>query len=221
MSDAAPVEFFPALTAASVGITHGFTGRVPALDVTAERETSLARLERAHAATRAEIGLGTHAFITAEQVHGAGVAIVEGGAAGTFAGVDGLITATAGICLGIHVADCGPVYLVDPVRRVIALLHSGRKGTEQAITTIAIRTMQREFGCDPAEMIVQLGPCIRPPHYEIDFAVEILRQAREAGVREVHDCGTCTGANVSRYYSYRVEKGRTGRMLALLALALP
>ena len=78
--------------------------------------------------------------------------------------------------------------------------------------------MQREFGSDPARLIVQLGPCIRPPLYEIDFAAAILAQARTAGVRAVHDCGTCTGANVERYYSYRVERGKTGRLLAFLAL---
>ena len=38
------------------------------------------------------------------------------------------------------------------------------------------------------------------------------------GVAEVVDCGDCTGANPDRYYSYRMEQGRTGRMLALLAL---
>lgn len=217
MSGAAPVEFFPALRALRE-IAHGFTGRVLAVDVNAEREAALARLGQAHAATRSALGLGAHTFVTAEQIHGAGVAVVEGGSDAPVAGVDGLITATAGVCLGIHVADCGPVFVVDPVRRVIALLHSGRKGTEQGITTAAIRTMQRQFGSEPAEMIVQLGPCIRPPLYEIDFAAAIIRQAREAGVREVHDCGTCTGANVERYYSYRVERGRTGRMLALLAL---
>ena len=143
-------------------------------------------------------------------------AYVEGH--GLLKGKSVLITAAAGVCLGIHVADCGPVYLIDPARRVIALLHSGRKGTEQQITAVAIRAMEREFGCNAADMIVQLGPCIRPPLYETDFAAEILRQARAAGVREVHDCGACTGTHVSRYYSYRVEKGRTGRMLALLAL---
>jgi polyphenol oxidase len=118
----------------------------------------------------------------------------------------------------VYVADCGPVYLVDPVRRVIALLHSGKKGTEQGITTVAIRAMEERFGSEPGSMIVQLGPCIRPPLYEIGFAAEILRQAAAAGVRQVHDCGICTGSEVDRFYSYRVEKGRTGRMLAFLAL---
>jgi hypothetical protein len=118
----------------------------------------------------------------------------------------------------VYVADCGAVYLVEPERRVIGLLHSGRKGSELGITTEAIRRMQTEFGCDPAKMIVQLGPCVRPPIYEIDFAALIVAQARAAGVRRVCDCGACTGANVDRYYSYRVERGKTGRMLALLAL---
>jgi copper oxidase (laccase) domain-containing protein len=65
---------------------------------------------------------------------------------------------------------------------------------------------------------VQLSPCIRPPHYEIDFAAEIVRQCRAAGVNHVHDCNICTACDLARYYSYRVEKGKTGRMLALLAL---
>jgi copper oxidase (laccase) domain-containing protein len=107
---------------------------------------------------------------------------------------------------------------VEPERRVIGLLHSGRKGTELGITRVAIERMVVDFGCNPARIIAQLAPCIRPPLYEIDFAAEIVQQARDAGVREVHDCGICTGGNVERYYSYRVEKGRTGRMLAKLAL---
>ena len=78
--------------------------------------------------------------------------------------------------------------------------------------------MVAEFGCAPGKMIVQLSPCIRPPHYETDFAALIRRDCAAAGVQQVFDCGTCTGANVDRYYSYRLEKGQTGRMLALLAL---
>ena len=79
--------------------------------------------------------------------------------------------------------------------------------------------MQREFGCEPREIIAQIGPCIRPPHYEVDFAARIAAQCRAAGLEQVHDCGTCTGEHVARYYSYRREQGKTGRLLALLALA--
>jgi copper oxidase (laccase) domain-containing protein len=52
----------------------------------------------------------------------------------------------------------------------------------------------------------------------VDFAREIVRQARAPGVEQVLDAGRCTACDLQRYYSYRAEKGRTGRMLALLAL---
>jgi hypothetical protein len=37
-------------------------------------------------------------------------------------------------------------------------------------------------------------------------------------VKELHDSGVCTACHIDLYYSYRAEKGRTGRMLALLGL---
>ena len=212
------VETFPALSEIAV-VRHGFTRRIPGLDVKVERALALARLDGFHIAARARAGLADRAFLTAEQVHGSEVAIVNFQTIAPVANADGLITSDPRVCLGIHVADCGPVFIVDPSLRVIALLHSGRKSTDLGIATIAIEKMQREFGCDPARLVVQLGPCIRPPLYESDFAGAILAQARAAGVRAVHDCGTCTGANVGRYYSYRVERGKTGRLLAFLALA--
>lgn len=212
------VETFAALSEIAV-VRHGFIGRIPGVDVKVERAAALARLDEFHAAARAHAGLADRVFITAEQVHGGEVAVVNFQTRAPVTNVDGLITNDPRVCLGIHVADCGPVFIVDPILRVIALLHSGRKGAELGITSTAIEKMRREFGCDPARLVVQLGPCIRPPLYETDFAAAILAQARAPGVRAVHDCGTCTGANVDRYYSYRVERGKTGRLLAFLALA--
>ena len=218
MTAAVPLETFPALTALP-GLVHGFTGRVAGLDVQADRATAMQRLDGYHIAARARLGLAGRRFITAEQVHGRAVAVVDEHTAVPVPGADGLITASPAVCLGIHVADCCAVFLADPVRRVIALLHSGRKGSELGITAAALDRMRADFGCDPAYITVQLSPCIRPPHYEIDFAAFIIAQARAAGVRQIFDSGTCTAANVDRYYSYRVEKGKTGRLLALLALS--
>ena len=81
-----------------------------------------------------------------------------------------------------------------------------------------VSQMTERFGSDPANMIVQLSPCIRPPHYEVDFASEISRQCRALGVQYIHDPGTCTACDLGRYYSFRAEKGKTGRMLAVLGL---
>ena len=212
-----PIEKFPALEAMPE-ITHGFLGRVAGLDVKVDRALALERLDGYHRAAREELGLGGRTFIVGEQVHGREVAVVDERTPTPVPGVDGVITASPEVCLGVYVADCCAVYLVDPVRRVIGLLHSGRKGSELGITAVAIERMRQEFHCDPANIIVQLSPCIRPPNYEVDFAAMIVAQCRAAGVTQVHDCGTCTGANLDTYYSYRMEKGKTGRMLALLAL---
>lgn len=218
MSADAPFEFFPALSAVP-GVIHAFTGRALGVDVAVDREIALARLDASHQQTLEALGLRGRTLITARQVHGAVVETVSASSKSPVEDADGLISDDPAVCLGIYVADCGPVFLVEPESRVIALLHSGRKGTEGGITAVAIDQMVRQFGCDPARIIVQLGPCIRPPLYEIDFAADIIRQARGAGVTQVHDCGTCTGTHVDRYYSYRVEKGKTGRMVAFLALS--
>lgn len=208
------VETFPALDALS-GVRAAFLARIPGIDVAVEREAALARLRPAHDALRAELGFSAPAF--AAQVHGADVAIVE--APGFSPGVDGLITATSGLPLGIYVADCAAIYLVDPRRRVIALLHSGRKGTELGILGRAVATLREKFSVDPADLVGVVSPCIRPPHYDVDFAATIAADARALGLGAFHDAGTCTATEPERYYSYRRERGKTGRMLALLALA--
>lgn len=212
-----PIETFPALSSVP-GMRHAFVARVAGLDVTVDRDIALARLEEHHRAARARIGVDNRPFVFGQQVHGSGVAVVHRGIRPPIATIDGMITADTGVCLGVYVADCCAVYLAEPEVRVIGLLHSGRKGTELGITRVAIARMVAKFGCDPARMIAQLSPCIRPPHYEIDFAAEIVRQCRECGVREVVDEGVCTACHLDRYYSYRAERGRTGRMLALFAL---
>ncbi|MGB8340645.1 MAG: polyphenol oxidase family protein [Chthoniobacterales bacterium] len=213
------VEFFPSLTELSV-VRHGFVGRVPGIDVATDRAEALSRLDVAHRALRAGLGFTADSFATAEQVHGAEVAVIDRPLSGErcFDGADALITNQVGVSLGIYVADCCATFLVDPVRRCLALVHSGRKGTELAIVARAIATMREHFGSLPRDLVVQLSPCIRPPHYEVDFAAEIVRQARAAGVEQVHDSGLCTACHLPRYYSYRAEKARTGRMLALLSL---
>ncbi|MEY2499177.1 MAG: purine-nucleoside/S-methyl-5-thioadenosine phosphorylase / adenosine deaminase [Verrucomicrobiota bacterium] len=217
-----PAEYFPALSTLP-GIAPGFTLRVPGVEISHDKQEALARLDSVHREIRRANGLERRPFVTAGQVHGKKIGVIDSGPESDkcFAGCDGLVTNQPGICLGIYVADCCAVYLVDPVRNAIGLVHSGKKGTELGIAQVAIRTMAERFGSSASDLVVQLSPCIRPPHYEIDFAAEIVRQCRELGVTAVHDCGVCTACDLARYYSYRAEKGRTGRMLAFLASLAP
>jgi copper oxidase (laccase) domain-containing protein len=214
-----PFEQFPAFSATGI-CRHGFTQRIPGIDVSNDKPEVLKRLDSAHRGIRNAIDVGDWPLITAQQVHGNKIAVVDTPLKTDkeFPGCDGIITNQRAIALGVYVADCCAIYIVDPGTPAIGLVHSGRKGTELGVVTHAITQMIDRFGSDPANMIVQLSPCIRPPHYEIDFAAEIVRQCQAVGVKQIHDSGVCTACHLDRYYSYRAEKGRTGRMLALLGL---
>ena len=203
--------------AAVPGVRAAFIPRVPDVDVDADRATALARLAQAHDDLLRARGFDPARLATAEQIHGAAVAVASAPVA--HAGADALVTAERGLALGIYVADCAAVFIADRRGRAVGLAHSGRAGTAADITGATIASMAREFGVDPADLVVHLSPCIRPPLYENDFAADIVAQARAAGAGEVVDDGICTGREVARYYSYRVERGRTGRMLAVLSLA--
>ena len=217
-----PFEQFPALSAIKI-CRHVFAQRIPGIDVSAGKAEVLERLDAAHEEIRKATGFGGWPLFTAQQVHGNKIAVLDEVEPAhllgrEFPACDGIITNQRGVALGIYVADCCAVYIVDPKTPAIGLVHSGRKGTELGVVTNAIRQMVERFDSDPANMIVQLSPCIRPPHYEVDFAAEITRQCRALGVQEIHDPGICTACNLDRYYSYRAEKGKTGRMLALIGL---
>jgi copper oxidase (laccase) domain-containing protein len=214
-------EQFPALSAIEI-CRHVFTQRVPGIDVSHDKPEVLKRLDAVHTETRNAIRIGDWPLLTAQQIHGNKIAIADACSRGPvgreFLGCDGIITNQRGIVLGVYVADCCAVYIVDSKTLAIGLVHSGRKGTELGVVPNAINQMIDRFGSDPANMVIQLSPCIRPPHYEVDFAAEIVRQCRALGVKEIHDPAVCTACDLNHYYSYRAEKGKTGRMLALLAL---
>ena len=80
---------------------------------------------------------------------------------------DGMITNVPGICLVTFYADCVPLYFVDPVKKAIGLSHSGWRGTVGKIGAETVRTMQEEFGTDPADLLVGIGPSICRDHYEV------------------------------------------------------
>jgi YfiH family protein len=201
------IETFPALRLS--GLRHGFSTRSPG-----QLETLDADLN----ATFTAAGFPMADAVHAEQPHGNRAQAVYTPLGIRVPDVDALATAVPRLPLVVRVADCGPVYFHDPVKQVIAVAHSGRKGTEGNIVAATIACLRETFDSDPENLVVQLGPCIRPPHYEINFAAEIERQARACGVRHYHDCGLCTAAHLGRFYSYRAEKGQTGRMWAVFMI---
>ena len=63
--------------------------------------------------------------------------------------------------------DCPPVYIVDPVRKAIGLVHAGWRGTLGRIPEVAIAQMVVHFGSDPSDMYAAIGPGVCRDCYEM------------------------------------------------------
>jgi hypothetical protein len=85
---------------------------------------------------------------------------------------DGLITNTAGVLLGMRVADCFPVIVVDRKRKAVGIFHAGWRGTVARIVEKGIGEMRRQLGCDPDDMLAVIGPGIGSCCFEIGEEVE-------------------------------------------------
>lgn len=85
---------------------------------------------------------------------------------------DGLITNKKHMVLSTTNADCILFLLFDPVKKVIANVHSGWKGTLKRIIVQAINKMINEFGCNPKDIICCICPSIRKCHFEVSQDVK-------------------------------------------------
>ena len=164
------------------------------------------------------LGFSSGRFASAEQTHGTGVAVVFEPTGERLPMVDAIATSAKNLPLVIRCADCAAVFLVDRRTPAVALVHSGKKGTLAGIVENTLTTMIQRFGTDPRQCLAFISPSIGPCHYEMDIWNGIEGQLREAGVRDIHNPRVCTACHLDRYYSYRAEKGQTGRMIAVLAL---
>ena len=196
-----------------------FITRIPGIPTTTDRQAVISALTPAHEAVLVEDGIAPKMLRRAQQVHGNKVALVgDIGCSYPVEGVDALFCGgKADCCLGIYVADCAAVWIYDTVSQSRALVHSGKAGTQQNIVGETLKSMYKVLGVQAANCIAVISPCIRPPHYEVDIVTMIKQELEEAGIapQNIHDCGLDTAADLETFYSYRIEKGNTGRMLAL------
>ncbi len=180
---------------------------------------------------------GFGGWILAHQVHGTRVLRHESATGWvTLEGADGHVTSTPGILLLVTVADCIPIYLVDPVRRVAGLLHSGWRGTAQGILSAGVETMVEDFGCSAGNILMHCGVGIcsdcyevgsevmegcRMPHpgpgpWHLDLRAVLAEQGRALGLAEISTSQLCSSHDRPKFYSHRASRGADGRMVAYL-----
>lgn len=199
-------------------------------------------------------GAKSDQLLTVTQTHGTDILIVDSPNADVahFLKIecDGIITNQRGIMIGIGVADCAPVLLVDPVKRIVAALHAGWKGTAYGIARKGVAAMIGNFGSKQSDIVAAIGPAIGPCCYEVDEPVRSAFAASEAEVwrqtsretasgtwkldvpsavkLQLIDSGLLPGnVETSQYcvcctqelfFSYRRDKGETGRHLGFIML---
>lgn len=193
-------------------------------------------------------------LVAAQQVHSDAVAIVVRGDAGRGArdyasaipATDALVTNVRELPLALFVADCAPVFLFDPRRRVIALAHVGWRGATAGLLLRTIEAMMWSFQCEPRDLVAVVGPHIGACCYEVgdevasEFRVRCAEAVRKGHAKPLvslanairHDLVTsnisasrivvdppCTKCNSSVFFSHRASGGRTGRMMAVAMMS--
>ncbi|MFN8625434.1 MAG: peptidoglycan editing factor PgeF [Candidatus Binatia bacterium] len=106
-------------------------------------------------------------FRKMHQRHGDGCVVVDGHGSEE-PEADALITAASGLALCVLTADCVPLLLVAPERRVVAAVHAGWRGTRLGIARRAVRVIRQRFGVPPAALHAALGPSIGACCYQVD-----------------------------------------------------
>lgn len=213
------------------GLVHGFEQRAPCEGA----ETPWESLSRV-----AEVLEGAGRLLLLKQVHGASV--VEAPWEGT-PEADASVASGAGWLLGIKTADCLPVLLVDPERRLVAAAHAGWRGTAAGVAARAVEALVRR-GSRPEDLLAALGPGIGPCCYEVgdelreafgasgadffrpgpndrphlDVRAANVRQLLDAGLRPgaIHHVADCTRCRADLYHSYRRDGKAAGRMISFV-----
>jgi len=145
------------------------------------------------------MGFDMNSIVTSDQTHtnnvrkvtekdrGKGIVIPR-----DYTDTDGMITNVPGLVLATFYADCVPLYFADPANHAIGLSHSGWRGTVQKIGAVTIEKMSEEYGSNPKDLKVAIGPSICQECYEVseDVIEEFDRFLAEHGyVREgAHYC---------------------------------
>lgn len=187
--------------------------------------------------------LGAPAAASAEQVHGASIACLGPGWAGTapVPGCDALITDRPGLALLIRSADCLPILYADPSRRVVGIAHAGWRGVHAGLPQRMLSALWTQYRVPAASLRVAIGPAIRSCCFEVgpefdrrfagfmrqdagrrtcDLIAAARRQLEQGGVPSaaVTDAGRCTACDTGEWFSLRREGASTGRLTSLVLL---
>ena len=221
------------------------TGYLAQTNLSFSRECE-SNVKENYARVMAASGIDAKSVVLTNQEHTDIVKVFDGDTTEQFikseTAVDGFVTNKEGVCLAAFTADCVPVIIADPVKRAVACIHSGWRGTAKKITKNAVELMSKTYGCNPADMVAAIGPCISKCCYEVgqdvfdgfgapeyftkkpdgkymlDLVFANEQVLKEAGIKNIYASNECTFCKSDLYYSHRATKGKRGNMAALIQI---
>ena len=183
------------------------------------------------------LGVDADQLLSCYQVHSPDVRIIDRPWPNGPEKVDGLVTTTPGLALGVLAADCMPFLFADEGARVIGAAHAGWRGALAGVLENTVAAMV-ELGARRTQIRAVVGPCLRQPNFEVGldlvetfaskypeaerfFAPGVNAQKRQfdlvsfanwrlsqSGVTQIGDIGLCTLAAPNRFFSYRAMRQR-------------
>lgn len=199
-----------------------------------------------------EIGVNFENLVFSNQVHDDIIYDVEEEDKGNgitkpnkLVSADGLVCAKSGIPLVTFYADCVPLFFLDPERKVIALSHSGWRGTVKNIAAKTVEKMVEDYSSKPSDILAAIGPSIGVCHFEVSSEVAEIFQNTDGGVavknnekfyvnlqktieNQLISCGIeeknltvaniCTYCNSDLLFSHRKTNGKRGSLAAIMEL---
>jgi len=161
---------------------------------------------------------------------------------------DGILTNSPNVTLLMRFADCVPILLFDPQKKVVGVAHAGWQGTIKKVSQTIIKKMVEFYNCKPADIYAGIGPSIGPDHYDVgktvidavnehlpDIRDEILSYThgktilnlwkanllllQDVGLKNIEISEICTSCNIKDWYSYRSEGQKSGRFAVVIGLS--
>ncbi|MBQ9155208.1 MAG: peptidoglycan editing factor PgeF [Eubacterium sp.] len=190
---------FPKLEAA--GVRHGFStrmggvssGHLSTMNLSFNRGDDPDKVYENFRRIGRAIGFNQDDLVLSAQEHHTNIRIVTASDKGdgilrpTIPDVDGLATDVPGVPLYTSYADCVPLLFYDPEGKVIAMAHSGWRGTVSRIGAKMVETLKSHYGCQPSDLIAAIGPSICQACYEVsqDVAQAFKAEFRQEEIPEI------------------------------------
>lgn len=193
-----------------------------------------------------KLGIDINNVVSTDLIHETNIVVVgEKDKGQIILNTDGLITEKQNIFLTVTVGDCVPIYFFDEKKKIIGLAHAGWRGVVKNIPSSLIKKMTNDFGSNPTDIAVHIGPHLQKCHFEIkedivsqfdngyvlnengiikvDLLSMLKQQLLSLGVKSenISSGDECTFCNKEKYFSYRRDKpDKVQSMIAYIGMTL-